>query len=61
MLGTIGFGAAALMIGSMFGPSQVLSRLVNMAFGKNLSPPMLATLSAVLIVAGIVILGVSGP
>ncbi|PSJ63122.1 arsenite efflux MFS transporter ArsK [Pseudaminobacter soli (ex Li et al. 2025)] len=60
MLGTIGFGAAAVMIGSLFGPSQVLSRLVNMAFGKNMSPPMLATLSAVLIVAGVVILGVSG-
>ncbi len=60
MLGTIGFGASAVMIGSLFGPSQVLSRLINMVFGKKLSPPMLATLSAVLIVAGVVILGVSG-
>ncbi|OCO98889.1 MULTISPECIES: arsenite efflux MFS transporter ArsK [unclassified Ensifer] len=60
MLGTIGFGAAAVVIGSLFGPSQVLSRLINMAFGKNLSPPALATLSAALIVAAVVILGLSG-
>jgi hypothetical protein len=60
MLGTIGFGAAAVMIGSLFGPSQVLSRLINMTFGANLLPPMLATLSATLIVAGVVILGLSG-
>ena len=50
MLGAIGFGTAAVVIGSLFGPAQVLSRLINMAFGKNLSPPALATLSAALIV-----------
>jgi MFS family permease len=60
MLGAMGFGAAAVTIGSLFGPSQVLSRLINMAFGKSLSPPMLATFSAVLIVAGVIVLGVSG-
>lgn len=60
MLGAIGFGTAAVVIGSLFGPSQVLSRLINMAFGQNLSPPVLATLSAALIVAGVIILGLSG-
>ncbi|MDK1373467.1 MULTISPECIES: arsenite efflux MFS transporter ArsK [unclassified Sinorhizobium] len=60
MLGAIGFGTAAVVIGSLFGPSQVLSRLINMAFGKNLPPPALATLSAALIVAGVLILGLSG-
>ncbi|MBB4189372.1 MFS family permease [Sinorhizobium terangae] len=60
MLGAIGFGTAAVVIGSLFGPSQVLSRLINMAFGKNLAPPVLATLSAALIVAGVLILGLSG-
>lgn len=49
MLGSIGLGAAAVVIGSLFGPAQVLSRLINMVFGKNLSPPGLAVLSAVLI------------
>jgi len=60
MLGAIGFGTAAVVIGSLFGPAQVLSRLINMAFGKNLSPPSLATLSAALIVAAVAILGLSG-
>jgi hypothetical protein len=60
MLGAIGFGTAAVVIGSLFGPSQVLSRLINMTFGENLSPPALATLSAALIVTGVLVLGVSG-
>lgn len=60
MLGSIGFGSAAVVIGSLFGPAQVLSRLINMVFGKNLSPPGLAVLSAVLIVFGVAILLVSG-
>ncbi len=60
MLGSIGLGAAAVVIGSLFGPAQVASRLINMIFGKNLSPPALAVLSAVLIVLGIVILLATG-
>ncbi|NRQ17429.1 arsenite efflux MFS transporter ArsK [Ensifer sesbaniae] len=60
MLGAIGFGTAAVVIGSLFGPAQVLSRLINMAFGKNVSPPALATLSAALIVTAVVILSLSG-
>lgn len=56
MLGSIGLGGAAVVIGSLFGPAQVASRLINMVFGKNLSPPALAVLSAVLIVFGILIL-----
>jgi len=56
MLGSIGLGAAAVVIGSLFGPAQVLSRLINMVFGKRLSPPGLAVLSAVLIVSGVVML-----
>lgn len=60
MLGSIGLGAAAVVIGSLFGPAQVASRLINMVFGKNLSPPALAVLSAVLIVFGILILLATG-
>ncbi|MDH0113111.1 arsenite efflux MFS transporter ArsK [Agrobacterium pusense] len=60
MLGSIGLGAAAVVIGSLFGPAQVLSRLINMVFGKNLSPPGLATLSAVLIFFGVLILLMTG-
>lgn len=60
MLGAIGLGTAAVVIGSIFGPAQVLSRLINMVFGQTLSPAGLATTSAVLIVAAVLILAVSG-
>lgn len=60
MLGSIGLGTAAVVIGSLFGPAQVLSRLINMIFGKSLSPPALAVLSAVLIVLGVLILLATG-
>ncbi|PTM93546.1 arsenite efflux MFS transporter ArsK [Mycoplana dimorpha] len=60
LLTTIGFGTAAVVIGSLFGPAQVLSRLINMAFGATLSPPRLATLAAALIAAAVIILGASG-
>nr|WP_176526728.1 arsenite efflux MFS transporter ArsK [Rhizobium subbaraonis] len=60
MLGAIGVGGAAVVIGSLFGPAQVMSRLVNMVFGKSLSPPALAIVSAGLMVLGVLILGLSG-
>jgi predicted MFS family arabinose efflux permease len=60
MLGNLGLGTAAVVIGSLFGPAQVLSRLINMIFGTRLSPPLLAVISAALMVIGIVILGMSG-
>ncbi len=60
MLGNLGLGTAAVVIGSVFGPAQVLSRLINMIFGTRLSPPVLAVISAALMVIGIVILGLSG-
>ncbi|MES5047453.1 arsenite efflux MFS transporter ArsK [Rhizobium nepotum] len=60
MLGSIGLGAAAVVIGSLFGPAQVLSRLINMVFGKSLSPPALAVLSAILIVTGVLVLLMAG-
>ncbi|WP_337267682.1 arsenite efflux MFS transporter ArsK [Oryzifoliimicrobium ureilyticus] len=60
MLGSLGLGGAAVVIGALFGPAQVLSRLINMVFGKRLLPPMLAVLSGVLIVSGTLILLISG-
>ncbi|MGK9041382.1 arsenite efflux MFS transporter ArsK [Rhizobium sp. SA279] len=60
MLGNFGLGTAAVVIGSLFGPAQVLSRLINMIIGTRLSPPALAVISAALMVIGIVILGLSG-
>ncbi|MCK8779909.1 arsenite efflux MFS transporter ArsK [Rhizobium sp. NTR19] len=60
MLGALGLGTAAVVVGTLFGPAQVLSRLINMVFGTRLSPPMLAVISAALMVGGIVILGSVG-
>ena len=60
MLGALGFGSAAVVIGSLFGPAQVLSRLINMIFGTRLAPPGLAVLSAVFMVLSVVILALSG-
>ncbi|PZP53395.1 MAG: MFS transporter [Agrobacterium fabrum] len=60
MLGALGFGSAAVVIGSLFGPAQVLSRLINMTFGTRLAPPGLAVVSATLMVASVVILALSG-
>jgi MFS family permease len=60
MLGSLGFGSAAVVIGSLFGPAQVLSRLINMIFGTRLAPPGLAVLSAVFMVLSVVILALSG-
>jgi len=60
MLTTLGLGASAVLVGTLFGPSQVLSRFINMVFGTSLSPPMLAVLSAVFMSSGIIVLTVSG-
>lgn len=60
MLTELGLGAAAVMVSTIFGPSQVLSRLINMLFGQKLSATTLATLSALMIVGGIAALLVSG-
>jgi MFS family permease len=60
MLIGIGLGAVSVTVGALFGPAQVASRLVNMIIGTNLTPPALATLSAVLIVGAVVILQLSG-
>ncbi|MGQ3291103.1 MAG: arsenite efflux MFS transporter ArsK, partial [Shinella sp.] len=60
MLGALGLGSAAVVIGSLFGPAQVLSRLINMIFGTRLPPPGLAVVSAALMVVSVLILALSG-
>lgn len=56
LLTTVGMGASAVLVGTVFGPSQVLSRLINMLFGKGVSPLLLAVVSAMFLVAGLTIL-----
>lgn len=60
MLAGLGLGSAAVVIGALFGPAQVLSRLINMVFGTRLAPPGLAIVSATLMVLSVVILALSG-
>lgn len=56
MLGTLGLGAAAVLIGTVFGPAQVLSRLINMIFGGELSQVRLAVITAALLPVALLIL-----
>lgn len=61
LLGGLGLGAAAALVGALFGPSQVASRLIKMLFGKNLSALHLALVSAALIPIGTVVLLLTAP
>jgi predicted MFS family arabinose efflux permease len=57
----LGLGAAGLLVASLFGPAQVVSRLINLVFGGSLSQVRLAIIAAVLMPAGIVLLLATTP
>ena len=61
VMSALGLGAMAVMVGTLFGPSQVLSRFINMVFGGGLSQLVLATISAILLPAALVILIATAP
>ncbi|MCZ7858862.1 arsenite efflux MFS transporter ArsK [Agrobacterium salinitolerans] len=61
VLSGLGLGAMAVIVGTLFGPSQVLSRFVNMVFGSGLSQLTLALISAVLLPAALIILIAAAP
>ena len=61
MLGALGIGGATIVVTALFGPAQVLSRLVNMQFGRGLPPPALAVLAATLMPLGLMLLVVTAP
>lgn len=61
MLAALGLGGAGVVVTTLFGPAQVLSRLVNMQFGKGLSQPALAVLAACLLPLGLALLAGSAP
>lgn len=56
LLSGLGLGTTAALVGTLFGPSQVASRLINMVLGKNLPPLYLSIVAAVLIPGGSLIL-----
>ncbi len=61
LLAGLGLGATAALVGTLFGPSQVASRLINMLFGKRLDALHLAMISAALIPIGALILVLAAP
>jgi hypothetical protein len=61
LLAGLGLGTTAALVGTLFGPSQVASRLINMLFGKRLDALHLAMISAALIPAGALILELTAP
>lgn len=61
MLQALGLGLAGVVVGTVFGPSQVVIRFINMVFGKELSQVTLALFSAALLPAGLIVLLVSAP
>lgn len=61
MLGMLGLGASGVLVATLFGPAQVASRLINMAFGKALPAPTLAVISAVLMPTALALLALTAP
>lgn len=61
MLGVLGLGGSSVLVATLFGPAQVASRLINMAFGKDLPAPTLAVISAVLMPAALTVLALTAP
>lgn len=61
LMSSLGLGTLAAFVGTMFGPAQVASRIVNMVFGRGLSPLWLAALSATLISLSLAVLELTAP
>jgi MFS family permease len=61
LLSALGLGTAGVAAATLFGPSQVASRLINMVFGGRLRQSALATLAAGLIALGLATLLASSP
>jgi hypothetical protein len=61
MLGLLGLGETGVLVATLFGPAQVASRLINMAFGKDLPAPALSVISALLMPAALVVLALTAP
>lgn len=61
VLAGLGLGGAGAVVTSLFGPAQVLSRLVNMQFGKGLSQPALAVIAAALPPLAVAVLALTAP
>ena len=61
LLSSLGLGAAAALVGTLFGPAQVGSRLINMLLGRDIRPLTLAAISASLMALAVALLTVTAP
>jgi hypothetical protein len=61
LMGMLGLGASGVLVTTLFGPAQVLSRLINMQFGRGLSQPALAVIAAGLMPAALTLLTLTAP
>ncbi|MCA1444459.1 arsenite efflux MFS transporter ArsK [Ensifer sp. IC4062] len=57
----LGMGTAGLVVASLFGPAQVVSRLVNMLFGRGLRQIWLALIAATLLPLALIVLLTTTP
>lgn len=61
LLSVLGLGTAGVLVSTLFGPSQVASRLINMVFGGRLPQTFLAVIAAALLAAGLLTLVLASP
>jgi MFS family permease len=61
LLAAVGLGAAAVLVASLFGPSQVVSRFINMLFGHDLPQTWLAFGATAALAGGLAILLLTAP
>lgn len=61
LLSLVGLGSAGVLVGALFGPAQVLGRVLNMAFGRNLPAASLSVISALMMPLGLVVLALTVP
>ena len=61
LLAAMGLGSAAVAVAAVFGPSQVIIRLVNMTVGSGQHPLHVTLLMAVLLLVAPLVLALSAP
>jgi MFS family permease len=61
LLTGLGLGTGALLVTSLFGPAQVLSRLANMVLGRNLLASRVAVIASILLPLGVLVLAATAP
>ena len=61
LLAAVGLGTSAVFVGTLFGPSQVASRLINMLFGAGVPQTWLAVVASLSLAAGLAVLLLTAP